>query len=390
MDNPNRSSRANGFSRNNLFQSFRRRDGGPAIHSPPPPGSPPLPSILVNKYVPIHKRPLAINPQSSSPFYNGRIPPEIRNAIFDYALTEYTKADPASSQYMKNTNYTRPGYTGKKTVDVALLRICRRTYLETYHLPPVKKEHVFWHARGPPNHPGSTLENYGEQEMRYFERLHLWQMELVKEIHLFTQSFWLEGVFLRMVRRDFLQRIEKVKITIRRGDWWWNESNHLLAINPQRGSGNDAQQMLRDWNAEKQGKTIPWNVNGWGYAFAHMKGLKELEMEFETSDDKKDELLAIVRKAKTWEFPACPMKGDIDLVLSADEFEPKWSTWQGPMCYWSDFCPYCAQSMDCTVVDPPNKGCTERMRLRKEGMGPLCHVATLRWRIRRRHEPVRA
>jgi hypothetical protein len=87
------------------------------------------------RQVPIHERSLHVNPQEESPLFNGRIPPEIRNEIFILALTEYT-----TSEYHKNTGYTRPGYTGKRAVSVALLRACRRIYLETYLLV----KFLFW------------------------------------------------------------------------------------------------------------------------------------------------------------------------------------------------------------------------------------------------------
>jgi hypothetical protein len=90
-----------------------------------------LRSIFGNLFrqMPIHERSLHVNPQEGSPLFNGRIPPEIRNEIFILALTEYT-----TSEYRKNTGYTRPGYTGKRAVSIALLRACRRIYLETYLL----------------------------------------------------------------------------------------------------------------------------------------------------------------------------------------------------------------------------------------------------------------
>jgi len=81
------------------------------------------------RQMPIHERSLHVNPQEGSPLFNGRTPPEIRNEIFILALTEYT-----TSEYPKNTGYTRPGYTGKRAVSIALLRSCRRIYLETYLL----------------------------------------------------------------------------------------------------------------------------------------------------------------------------------------------------------------------------------------------------------------
>ena len=118
------------------------------------------------------------------------------------------------------------------------------------------------------------------------------------------------------------------------------------------------------------------NKNGWGYAFTKLKGLKELEMELETSDDKKDELMAIVEKAKTWRFPFRD-----GLVLSAEGMPVSANTWQGSMYHWSNFCPYCGRPNDCEKAEPPRKGCSERMRLRAEQKGPLCHVVSLRWKV---------
>jgi hypothetical protein len=95
------------------------------------------------RQVPINERSLHVNPQEGSPLFNGQIPPEIRNEIFILALTEYT-----TSEYPKNTGYTRPGYTGKRAVSIALLQACRRIYLETYLLV----NFLFW-----PGSPVSKL-----------------------------------------------------------------------------------------------------------------------------------------------------------------------------------------------------------------------------------------
>jgi len=172
-----------------------------------------------------------------------------------------------------------------------------------------------------------------------------------------------------------------------------------LGINPQRGNG-EAKQMFDDWRREREGQVVPWNPNGWGCAFSRLPSLKELEMEFETSDDKKDELFAIIEKAKTWEFPLTlpspkPLREDSEpgqegeierktnVVLSTEGLEPKINTWQSSMCYWSERCPYCYAARDCVVVDPPNEKCVERMRLRGLELGPLCWIVSLRWRVKK-------
>ena len=65
--------------------------------------------------------------QEQSPLFT-KVPAEIRNQIFEIALQPYY--DP-NGLYERNTEYTRPGSLGRKKVDVALLRTCKRVYAET-------------------------------------------------------------------------------------------------------------------------------------------------------------------------------------------------------------------------------------------------------------------
>ncbi|KAH8678913.1 hypothetical protein BGZ60DRAFT_402131 [Tricladium varicosporioides] len=332
-----------------------------------------------NWVVPIHERVVPMNPQSSSPFFNGRIPPEIRDSIFQYALTQYTKTDP-ESQYKEKTSYNRPGYTGKKAVCIAFLLTCRRVYHETYHLVPENKEHVFWHCNGPPVEGADRDALYGRwgslDEIQYFKKLQDWQLSLVKEIHLFTQMYWLEGSFALMCQKRFMEGIERVKITIRRGDWWWNEHNKPLSITPHNHGSQYANAMLGDWKKEERGHILEFINNSWGAGFARLASLKELELEMETSDDKRDELMAIVKKAKTWRFPMGK-----DTVLSTEGLKEKTSTWQPADHFWSDLCPYCGNGKCVPSQEEPLKGCVERQRLMSEGKGPLCHVVSIKWRL---------
>lgn len=223
MDNP----------RGRVF--FRGRRGLPRapIHRLTRPNITPR-SILL-QYTPLHTQDLIINPQHDSPLYNGRIPPEIRDQIFSYALTEFTKSDP-ESQYPTDTNFKRPGYTGKRALTIALLSTCRRTYMETYHLPMIRKEHVFYHRRHPPG--------FVQEEKQYFDRMVPWQLAMVKEVQIFVQLFWLEQSFPNLARQEFMQGIEKLTLTIRRGDWWYNESNAPLVLNPQRGDDQNVDMVM--------------------------------------------------------------------------------------------------------------------------------------------------
>lgn len=174
-----------------------------------------------------------------------------------------------------------------------------------------------------------------------------------------------------------MQGIEKVKITIRRGDWWYNETNEPLGICPQSGSAQGGN-MLREWAAEKRGKITPWKPRAWGCALAKLAALRELEMELETSEDKIGELKAIVEKAKGWRFPLENGK-----VLSADGMDVKVSEWQSDKNYWSEVCPYCQGGQQCRSLplSEQKEGCRERARSKAEGKGPMCTVMSLRWRV---------
>jgi hypothetical protein len=206
----------------------------------------------------------------------------------------------------------------------------------------------------------------------YFGRFQPYQLALVKEIHLFTQQFWLEDNFWRYCEGEALQGIEKLKITLRRGDWWNNEGNHPLAITPHRPGMPNASVMKEDWKKEIRGEVILWDPKSWGSSLRLLKSLKELEMEFVTYDYKKSELEEIVRHAVKWQFPMDDLK-----VLRNDDglAGVKTSSWRGPPCGWKQ-CPQCrSQGGDC-------KFCDEMAALKSEGKGPLLIVKSgLRWKL---------
>ncbi|KAJ7709601.1 hypothetical protein B0H17DRAFT_1190793 [Mycena rosella] len=268
---------------------------------------------------PIHQRSLAVDPQAASPLYNGRIPPEIRNALFEWILAEYTKTDVASAYTQSNR---RPGYTGARAINVAFLLACRRIYLEVYHLTAASKEHVFWHARAPvPKYPALNGIGY---ERWYFARFQPWQISFVKEIHLFTQMYWLEGSFPELCRSGILPRgVERLRITLRARDWWYNENNYPFYILPYK-AGGALPGMLAEIAREERGEAVPWDKSGWGSAFKNLQALKTLEMEFETTMNRKGEMTKIVNRALTWRFPM----GERG-VLSNQGLGAEFAQWQG-------------------------------------------------------------
>jgi hypothetical protein len=225
----------------------------------PPPAQPS--SEAAPEYVPIHER--QINPQKDSILYNGTIPAEIRDQIFFYSVQEYSKTDDASI-WPLDTKYTRPGYTSARKLNISLLLTCRRTYLETKHLPALKKEHVFTHgsATAPPHQSQHAHAPFGYHiEVSYFSQFAPWQLALVKQMHLFTQMFWLEQTFPVFCQQDFMRGIQALKITIRRGDWWWNERNRPLVISPHRQTVQHhfcVGQMHEDIAQQQRGGVTPW------------------------------------------------------------------------------------------------------------------------------------
>lgn len=166
-----------------------------------------------------------------------------------------------------------------------------------------------------------------------------------------------------------LRGIERLKITLRRGDWWSVENNAPLAITPHRSSA-DVGRMKADWRAVEGGCNMLWEEGCWGLAFKNLAGLKELEMELETFEYKKDELDEIVRHAVGWRFPMGEGR-----VLSAVGEKVGVRRWRGPICGWSNRCYKCeGRDKDC-------KHCEEIEALKAEGKGPMLIVMNLRWKL---------
>jgi hypothetical protein len=137
--------------------------------------------------------------------------------------------------------------------------------------------------------------------------------------------------------------------------------------------------MHQDIATQVRGGVTPFLDSAWGSAFKSLPSLKELEIEFETSDDKKHELETIVKWAKTWKFPLNDGK-----VLSTEGLEVTSTSWDSPLCYWSDQCPYCGSHhrSHCNSEGTPNEEkCAKRARLRSSGLGPKCHIFSMRWKV---------
>ena len=253
-----------------------------------------------------------INPQVTSTLFS-KLPAEIRNHIFYYALLAYPDF---ARPYSKHSYWYRPGFTHVRAISVNLLLTCRRLYLETHLLPVLHNEHVIWGVEKSRIPPGSTNPLLHDRHMTPSQR------NAIQYVHLFTQQFWLED--WKNQWRDFTTSWpksgpERLRITIRHTDWWYNllGENSPLALDPKR----KGRARVGEWVPDDQ----PYESGSWGSRFENLPGLKIFEMELETIEAKREQLDTIVEKARSWRFPSSDGKV---LVMNEDEKALK-STWTG-------------------------------------------------------------
>lgn len=164
-------------------------------------------------------------PQLESIIFN-KIPGEIRDLIFYYALCDY---EDKSSLYDENTCYRRPGYFAPRRTDTALLRTCQRVYRETWFLPLTTREHTLFLA-WPSRCPVRVTEAKELQKA----------LSLINTIHGRTEIDHIR-VFPQLCRLepgDDLQAINdmphfyprRFTITVRHTDWWSWESDEPISI----------------------------------------------------------------------------------------------------------------------------------------------------------------
>ncbi|KAI9873214.1 MAG: hypothetical protein M1830_000705 [Pleopsidium flavum] len=227
------------------------------------------------------------DPQSACPLFT-QIPAEVRNHIFELALTEY---DDASRPYERGSFHYRPGYHFRQRIDTDLLRTCRRVYLEANLLPVAINEHVFWCYRAPPG------MKHASEPSQYFLKMTPQQQNAVDCVHFFTQQFWLEGQWDDACRIPEM-RPRKIKITLRHADWWCWEYKEKLGIDPRLPGRVKWQEMGKEPGLDEIKRA-------WGYHFRHLRGLREFEMELETIESNKDQLDAIAQRGLAWKFDLC-------------------------------------------------------------------------------------
>ncbi|GAP83522.1 hypothetical protein SAMD00023353_0201070 [Rosellinia necatrix] len=376
-----------------------------------------------------------VDPQLSSPLY-ARIPPEIRDLIFELAVTEFASpkartiksdafvqeshdlmpipesAGPSTveesiSERFRNQiqgivrprHHMRP-YTREHSreprdgfdwlrfdntepmkVGTTLLLTCRRAYLEAHSLPLLRTEQRFYCHRGP--YSGNSEGSRVDIGKFITNRLSnpapvpgLYQKDLVRSVRLFTQQFWLEDTFLQFVNTSvWFANLEHLRITLRRSDWWDWERNAVPRVNPFRGNcyhGHTVGLMHQDMEAETG--NVEFREGAWGKAFSHMLKLKTLTIDFETSEDKRDDMETIVTWALRWRFPLANGRH-----LSTGGQTASKMSWRGLPHHWSDKCVSCDKFVRNSPPGQDCPKCKETRQLFSQRYGPQLLVWTCLW-----------
>ncbi|KAK7191629.1 hypothetical protein PSPO01_02078 [Paraphaeosphaeria sporulosa] len=233
------------------------------------------------------------NFQSQSPLF-GVLPGEIRNEIFAYALMQYE--DDAAS-YPEDSYWYRPGFSGPRKANSALLQTCKAVYTEGQKVFLRDLEWAFWFDRGPSGRSGNVAC------LSFFSDLSPQAAQALEKVRFLTQMYWLEdGSNLRRIFAEPQFRPSELTITIRYSDWWWWEDNAPMTMK-----------------------------ETWLRNFLGSPGLRKLRVEYETLSWKKEEMMRIVERNKKWKLP---VRTDVDSnefdgYLSAEKTALSEWTWKG-------------------------------------------------------------
>ncbi|KAI0404255.1 hypothetical protein F4802DRAFT_567367 [Xylaria palmicola] len=260
------------------------------------------------------RRKLDLNPQLSSPFYNGLIPPEIRNLIFEFALTASPPpgAQADVQEVWINGQISRSSSRRGSFRPDRLLRTCQRVYDEVCCLPLFQTEHRFYLT-----YRFRVINGrYEDQHCLSRRRLNdhfLYappiaghqRKDLVRSIHLYISQGWLEKSLLKVMKCAWwFPKAEHIRITLRRRDWWGVATDEAPIIDPFRRLGGDRltpSLMHSDMSTETG--NVEFETGAWGTAFSQAASLKTLTMEFEMNLTHYHHMESVVAWALKWRLP---------------------------------------------------------------------------------------
>lgn len=165
--------------------------------------------------------------QNKSPLFSV-IPPEIRNAIFAFALSDFEDIDNA---YSTGSFWARPGYYGPRRACTELLRTCKRAYMEAWYLPFAYAEHSF--HLGLDHRVPSDARLWRNKFQKCLNTIHTFHGKVeAGHVRVFAQLHSLEpGESLQQVLNMKHFHPKSITLTIRYTDFWHWEENVPLHIN---------------------------------------------------------------------------------------------------------------------------------------------------------------
>lgn len=368
-----------------------------------------------------------INLQQQSPLYN-KIPQEIRDLIFSYALLPYTPAspppppkvnplyptperrikhnpwNPVKVPYPSDSTYSRPGQRAKVHHPTALLLVSRRTYLETAHLPVSQAAHNFYAPAQ--SGPSDVLD-----VEQYFNRMTAEQRSLVRQVRVFANVSWLlDGGLETIAQHEAMAGVELLNVVIRWCDWRGWEQNDPLSL---RGTHSTVEEVEEEAE-EDEGEDVEMEELGMvtsnqspeqqeqeffdhadavvgteeeqpqvtrhrdvksaiQAAIAQLPKLKAVRLSLEAPYVKADELEAQIGDIQSWNLHLNGKAARVEEKSVTGHIQRRFE-WEAPMCAWSDFCAHCGGGIG------DDKACEERKRRRTRKLGPRVQGAVIRWK----------
>ncbi|KAI3331717.1 hypothetical protein HD806DRAFT_529497 [Xylariaceae sp. AK1471] len=140
--------------------------------------------------------PSSVNQQLGCPLF-AKLPAELRELIWDYALTRYEDFD---ALYPLNIPYARPGQAAPLKIAVNLLLTCRAVYLEAFLVPFQVNPMIVFDGH-PDVVPPDNLLQCTPSNLRLCSRLRPWQFANISSVDMSVQQFMLEGGSVERISR---------------------------------------------------------------------------------------------------------------------------------------------------------------------------------------------
>ncbi|KAI0802189.1 hypothetical protein GGR55DRAFT_462267 [Xylaria sp. FL0064] len=140
--------------------------------------------------------PSSVDQQLGCPLF-AKLPGELRELIWDYALTSYEDLD---ALYPLDRPYARPGQAAPQRIALNLLLTCRAVYLETFLVPFQVNPMVVFDGHPdvvPPDNPLQCTPS----NLRLCRKLRPWQFANVTSVDMNVQQFMLEGGSVERISR---------------------------------------------------------------------------------------------------------------------------------------------------------------------------------------------